>query len=282
MVDFEKSDVIRKRRRFNMILTIILCYAIFLAFMFVNQRSFIYFPDKNRYHPAQAGLPEAEMIAVRSEGLDQAIEGWYVPPSVEGMPVILYFHGNAGNQAIRVPRARHYIEQGYGVLLAGYRGYGGNPGRPAEKGFFADGLAYFDWLEDQAGIPEERIVIYGESLGTGVAVWLATRKLNIRALVLEAPYSSLVDIARARFFFIPVDLLMRDRYTSAKRISGVTAPVLFLHGQRDMVVPPRYGQRLYDAANQPKTMRLFPDAGHNDLYAHGAADSVLAFLSGLN
>lgn len=282
MVDFEQSSVIRKRRRFNMLMAVILSYAILVAFMFVNQRSFLYFPDKNRYNPAQAGLPEAEIIAVQTEGLNQAVEGWYVPPSVAGMPVILYFHGNAGNQAIRVPRARQYIEQGYGILLAGYRGYGGNPGKPSENAFLADGLAYFDWLEQQAGIPEERVVIYGESLGTGVAVWLAARKLNIRALVLESPYTSLVDIARTRFFFIPVDLLMRDRYTSAKWISGVTAPVLFLHGQRDMVVSPRYGQRLYDAANQPKTMRLFPDAGHNDLYAHGAADSVLAFLSGLN
>jgi fermentation-respiration switch protein FrsA (DUF1100 family) len=269
------------KRFHEMALIALVVYVALCVFMFFNQRSFIYFPDRSRPNIAAANLERVEVIAVQPADADFSIEGWYIQPRDADKPVILYFHGNAGNISIRAPRARALAEAGYGVLLAEYRGYGGNPGKPSEKGFYEDAMAYYNWLIQRGNFKDSQIVVYGESLGTGVATWLAAQRPNLAAVILEAPYTSLTDLGRMRFFFMPVDLLMRDRYTTSARIPGITSPLLILHGRRDMVVPVRYGQKVFDLANQPKTIKIFPSAGHSDLYSHGAADEIVAFLSRL-
>lgn len=281
MAEFKGEVVIGRRRIMNVIFVGLFIYACICLFMFFNQRSFIYFPSKDRPNPVEAGLPGVEVIAINPEGMDKAIQGWYQAPSDPSKPVIIYFHGNAGGIDIRAYRIKHYIQQGYGVMMAEYRGYSGNPGKPTEKGLFADALAYYDWVTHNGNIPENQVVLYGESLGTGVAVWLASQKPNIKGLVLEAPFTSLADLIRWKFFFIPVDVLLSDRYTSLKRITDVTAPVLVIHGEKDKVVPAKYGKRIHAAANNPKTITLIAEGGHDDLYDFGAAQAILQFLGGL-
>lgn len=277
MAAFQGKIIFGKRRVLNMVFTALFIYATLLLFLFFNQRHLIYYPNSTLRTPAEAGVPEMQVVGVQPAGLNQAIQGWYIPPSNPALPVILYFHGNAGGIDIRASRAKAFMAEGYGVLLAEYRGYSGNPGSPSEKAFFADAEAYYAWLLGQ-GISENNIVIYGESIGTGTATYLASQHNNARALVLEAPFSSLTDVVQSRMLIVPVGLLLKDRYSSISRIGHINMPLLVLHGDHDNVVAKRFGEKLFNAASEPKTLKSFPEGGHSDLYDFGAGQAVIDFL----
>ena len=250
-------------------------YAALVGLMYSCQRSFLYYPGGEPPPPAGAGVPEMAALTVRTaDGLD--LTGWYAPPAAPEGAVIVLFQGNAGNIADRAFKARPFLDAGYGVLLAGYRGYGGNPGRPSEEGLYDDARAALAYLR-RAGIEAGRIVLYGESLGTGIAVRMAS-ETRVGALVLEAPYTSMADVAQTHYPFLPARILTRDRFESAARIADVGVPLLVLHGERDTVVPARLGRELLAAAREPKEGVFVAEAGHNDLYAFGAAEVVLVFL----
>ncbi len=246
-------------------------YVLVVACMYMFQRSLMYFPDTNK--PA---LVEdvSEITVTTQDGLE--ITGWYIE-SRKGKPVILYFHGNAQDHAVRLPRVQPYIEEGYNVLLAGYRGYAGNPGNPTEEGLYADARAYLAALKEK-GFQDKDTILYGESLGTGVAVQMAFENPDMRALVLEAPYTSTVDVGAWRFFWAPVRLLMKDRFDSLSKIKDITMPLIIKHGHRDQVIPFRFGKELYEAANEPKIFLEFEGADHNNLMANGGAEGILAHL----
>lgn len=276
---FSTGKIVYNRRRvLNMIFSFLFVYATLLLFLFFNQRGFIYYPEKGLMSLADSGVPEMQVITVLPKDMSESIQGWYGRPSDPSKPVLLYFHGNGGGIDIRTGRIKTLLEQGYGVLLAEYRGYGGNPGKPTERGLYADAEAYFKWLTTQESINEDRIVVYGESLGTGVATYLASKHWNIRGVILDAPFTSLADVAQSRMWFVPVKLLMLDRYSSIKLIQSVNSPLLVLHGAHDRIVPVRLGQKLFAAANEPKEFKLFPTGGHSDLYTFGAGEAVLEFL----
>ena len=263
------------------LLTGILVYAGFAAMMYSFQRSFLYFPSA--VSPDRMDYGATDMAVVRYGAADRIpagdeLRGWY-RPATSGRPTLVYFHGNAGHIGDRAAKIRAYLDAGYGVLLAAYRGYGGHSGRPTEAGLYADARAAIDWLQAQ-GLEPSDLVLYGESLGTGVAVQIGT-EYDVAAIVLEAPFSSVVDVGQARFPFLPVGRLMHDRFDSATKIARIDAPVLILHGEHDRTVPIRFGRRLYAASVEPRRFELFPEAGHNDLYQHGAAERVLAFLAEL-
>ncbi len=252
---------------------VFLFYILFVAVLYIGQRGLIYFPDKSR-PVAPDGV---EVVTVLSEeGLE--IQGWYIPPRDEGKGIIVFFHGNAGHYGHRIYKANYYIQEGYGVLLAGYRGYGGNGGQPSEEGFYRDGRAYISWLQQKE--PKRELILYGESIGSGTATQMAV-EYDIRALILETPFSSLVDLASARYFFVPTRYLLKDRYANFSKISDIDAPLLILHGHSDTVIPFLSAKRLYDAASEPKVFVDFPQGNHNDLYAFSAYEHILHFLSGI-
>lgn len=263
---------------YDFFVTFVLFYLCLLVFLYFSQRSLIYFPYRVRVE-APAGV---EVAAVRTEdGLD--LQGWYFAPQ-EGRPVLVYFHGNAGSIANRLFKFPEYVREGYGVLLAEYRGYGGNPGAPHEDGLYRDGQAYIDWPSVTKGIEPGQIVLYGESLGTGVAVELAA-KMNaagkkVKAVVLEAPFTSLLDMARRNYFFIPVDYLLLDRYLSADKIGSVGVPLLIVNGRADEVIPFVHGHRLFEAAKSPKRYVQIKAGRHEDLHLLGLSSQVIDFLSG--
>ncbi len=258
-------------------LYVVIAYAAFAAIMYVMQRSLMYFPDREPPVPAHGGVPEMQVVRfATADGLD--LVAWYRAAAGD-RPTILYFHGNGGNIAGRGFKVKPYLDAGYGVMLAEYRGYGGNPGSPDEAGLYADGRAALDWLAGQ-GVTPEGLVIYGESLGSGVAVQLASER-RFAALVLEAPFSSAVDVAASAYWFLPVRWLLKDRFDSLSKIAAVQAPLLLVHGERDHVVPTRFGRRLFAAANEPKKAIFLPRGGHNDLPNHGLMPAVLKFLEGL-
>jgi len=270
----------KNKKLMDFLIACLITYAVIVLALYIVQRSMIYFPDTNLPSPDFFGLADMDVMDVTaSDGV--VLKGWYKAPVEAGKPVILLFHGNAGHIGIRNFKVRPFLDTGYGFLLAEYRGYGGNPGSPTEQGFYRDARAYIEWLRAE-GIAPEDIILYGESLGTGVAVQMATEYPDMKALVLETPFTSFVDLGKRLYFFLPVSLMMRDRYDSLSKIGGVKMPLLVLHGTADMVVPYRYGKALFEAAPQPKRMETFPGGGHNDLYAHDADGRILKFLESLD
>jgi fermentation-respiration switch protein FrsA (DUF1100 family) len=246
----------------------------FVAFMYFAQRSLMYFPDTRRTPPADAGLPGAQEVVLDTADGEKVIV-WHLPPR-GNKPVMLYFHGNGGSLAYRVDRFRALTGDGTGLVALSYRGYGGSTGSPTEPGLLADGYATYDFAV--ARYPAERIVLFGESLGTGVAIALAAER-KVDRIILQAPFTSAVDIGAAAYPFLPVRLLMKDQFRSDERIGKVKVPILILHGALDWVVPLAYGERLYKMANEPKRLVRFPRGDHNDLDSQGAQAAVREFLS---
>lgn len=249
-------------------------YGLLVGGLYLFQRHLLYFPDPTRPQLgalAQLGVREVELTT--ADGL--SLLSWYLPPR-SGRPVVAYFHGNGGHIGYRAERLRRFAGGGYGVLMLEYRGYGGNPGTPTEAGLHADAAAALDFLAQQ-GITPDRLVLYGESLGSGVAVQLAGQRA-IAGLILESPFTSVAEVAQCRYPFVPASLLVRDRFESLSVIGKVRAPILVLHGARDRVVPVRFGRALLDAAPQPKEGWFAPEAGHGNLPRFGAFEAVIGFL----
>ncbi len=252
----------------------LIAYLAVLSSLYLLQRQLLYFPDRSRpqlERLAQLGVREIRLTT--ADGL--SLLSWYLPPR-EGRPVILYFHGNGGHIGYRADRVRRFAREGYGVLMLEYRGYGGNPGSPSEAGLVDDARAAFDFLQRE-GIAARRLVLYGESLGSGVAVHIAAQQ-QVAALVLESPFTSVAAVAQHHYPFVPAALLIWDRYDSLSRIGRVKAPILILGGGGDAVVPARFSQALFEAAPEPKESWLAPDAGHVNLDGFGALDEVVSFI----
>jgi len=259
------------------VIIIVLGYGLLVGCAWGFQRALLYHPDRSEPAPAIAAASGLEAVRLLTEdGLD--LLAWYAPAPPERATIVL-FHGNAGNISHRADKARLFIAGGYGVLLAEYRGYGGNPGDPTEDGLYHDGRAALKYLAG-VGVDTQSVVLYGESLGSGVAVELA-RDHAVRALVLEAPYTSIPDVGARHYPFLPVRALASDRFENLEKIAAVRAPILVVHGARDNVVPFDLGRRLFDAAPEPKQSLFLSHAGHNDLYGYGAGQEIVAWLDGL-
>jgi fermentation-respiration switch protein FrsA (DUF1100 family) len=252
----------------TILLVALACYVGLVALMYVAQRTLMYFPYAVHMPPADADFPQAQEIMLRAADGTNVI-AWLVPPK-PNKPLVLYFHGNGGSLAHRVHRFRRLVDDGTGLVALSYRGYGGSEGSPTEDGLIADGRAAYEFARAQ--YPDAKIVLWGESLGTGVAVAIAA-ETDVAAVILEAPFTSAADVAFSAYPFIPVRLLMKDQFRSDDRIGSVKAPVLIMHGARDRVVPFRLGERLFALANEPKQFVRFADGGHEDLdrYDHLAA-----------
>jgi len=273
----------RRTRSLSLTMTILgwiaviaVCFYVGLAtIIYLAQRSLMYFPDTTHIAPATAGLPEAsEVPLTASDGA--RIHVWQVPPH-DGKPIVLYFHGNGGALQYRVERFRRLIDAGIGLVALEYRGYGGLPGSPSEQGLIRDAEAAYAYAV--AHYPAQQITVWGESLGSGVAVALAAEK-PVGRVILEAPFTSALAVGESRYWYLPVRLLMKDQFRSDLRITKVTAPLLILHGVHDRVVPYAMGERLFDLANKPKHIVRFLDGGHEDLDNNGALDAVARFLAG--
>jgi fermentation-respiration switch protein FrsA (DUF1100 family) len=252
----------------------LIAYLMVLGYLYVFQRQLLYFPDRSRPQLGLLGeLGVREVSLTTADGL--SLLSWYLPPR-EDRPVIVYFHGNGGNIGGRGYRLERFAREGYGVLMAEYRGYGGNPGAPTEAGLFDDARAGLDSLQHR-GIAANRLVLYGESLGTGVAVHIAATQ-PVGGLILESPYTSVAAVAQYHYPFVPAALLIRDRFDSLSRIGEVRAPILILRGGQDTIVPERFSRALFDAAPEPKEIWVAPAAGHEDLAQFGALDRVVSFI----
>lgn len=254
------------------------CYGVVVAGLYVGQRKLLYRPESSLPPLVQSATPEAEVIELLTDdGL--SLVSWYLKPR-SGMPTVVYFHGNAGTIADRSFKARLFHDAGFGFLLLEYRGYGGNPGQPTEEGLFSDARAGLAFLQDR--LEGGALVLYGESLGSGVAVKMAAELAGqgtpAAALILEAPYASIADTAQHHYPFVPVGKLLKDRFDSKSRIRSVKSPLLVVHGDKDKVVPFKHGLKLFDHAQQPKTHIKVPGASHGDLYDFGSGHEIIDFI----
>ena len=250
-------------------------YLLLCAFLYFGQRGMMYFPSREQLSPQSLGLPDMVEVPLQSAAGDSLISWWLRPPA-DG-PVILFFHGNGGSVAGRAHRFADWAGNGFGVFALGYPGYGGSSGQPSEPALLAAAEKAHQWLLDE-GVAEERIVIYGESLGSAVAVQLASGR-RARALVLEAPMSAALDIGKSHYPWLPLGLLMKDRWLSRDYIGTIEVPLLVLHGDRDRIIPISSGRDLFELAPQPKQFVTVAGAGHNDLSQHGLTTSLLEFLA---
>jgi hypothetical protein len=245
-----------------------------LIALFVMQRSFIFpIPPVGRTSPATAGFPQAEEhILTTSDG--EKVIVWYVAAK-PGHPVVLFFHGNGDFLAGRVNRFRGITADGTGLVALSYRGYAGSTGTPSEQGLLNDAGAAYAFAAEryQAG----QIVVWGFPLGTGVAVAI-TADHPVGRLILEAPYTSISDVAGGMLRIVPVRWLLRDQFHSDERIARVKVPLLIMHGEKDPAISIRFGERLFALAHEPKEFVRFPEGGHENLDNYGAIETARHFM----
>ena len=262
--------------------TLLILVAVLLVLVWSGQRRLIYFPFGDLPAPGAVGLPAAEDVTFRTaDGL--ALGGWFVPASgPDRRTTVLFFSGNAGNRAIRAPLAAALAARGVATLLVDYRGYGGNPGRPSEAGLALDARAARAYLGARRDVDPSRIVYFGESLGTGVAVHLAAEERPF-ALILRSPYTSLTELGRHHYPWLPVGLLLADRFSSRDRIGAVKGPLLMIAGTRDSIVPAAQSGRLFAAARSlPKQLLMIEGVDHNDhelLAGLRVIDAIVDFVA---
>ncbi len=239
------------------------------------ETSLLYVADPERVAPESLGFDfdVKEVVVKARDGSD--VLAWHSPAKL-GAPTLLYFHGNAGSLANRAGIFARYAAEGIGVFMMTYRGYGGSAGTPSESRNVSDAKQAYEHLRG-LGVSAEQIVLYGESLGSGVAVQVAAEK-DVRGVILDAPYTSIVEVAKIHFPYLPARIFMWDRYQTMKFINRVTAPVLVIHGEADMVIPVAMGKAVAEAAGGPSEIKTFPHAGHSDHDQYGSFEAVLDWL----
>jgi len=238
------------------------------------ERGLMYHPWPERVAPKDAGLTGVrEHVMTAQDGT--RIITWHAQAQ-PGSPTLLYFHGNGGSLAGRADRLQLFQGQGFGFLIMAYRGYSGSQGAPSEARNVSDALKAYETLRG-FGVAADDIVVYGESIGTGVAVQVAAQR-PVGAVVLDAPYTSIVDVAEIAYPVLPARLLMRDRYETMEHLKSVSAPLLVIHGERDEVIPVEMGRAVAAAAPGPSKIVTFPLAGHSDHYSFGSFGTIVTWI----
>jgi uncharacterized protein len=253
------------------------------GYLYLVQRSLLFRPDATRTAPAQTGLPQAEEVILKAAGQPDIVS-WYIKPRNADAPVFLYLHGNAGNLSRRWDRFQFLSEGGAGVLAVSWRGYGGSDGSPSEEGFRIDARRALAYLAAR-GVQPENIVLFGESLGTGIAVMTAAelqaKKQPVRALILDSPYDSTVAIAAKRYWWLPVRLLMRDPLRADLAAPDVSVPTLTLQCRDDWATPFSHGQRLVSLLGGPVRSVIFERRCHVPPYVFGSGAAIRQFMADL-
>lgn len=234
-----------------------LFYASATGYMYAAQESFIFKPDPVVKSISEI-FPSAQEVVIKTPD-EIALQAWYKPATANA-PTLVMFHGNAGNLSTRPRFIDIFDNDQRGVLIFSWRGFGSNPGTPSEQGLYKDARAVIDWLISQ-GVSSNDIIVYGESLGSGVAVQIATES-DLKGVILAAPYTRISDLAKQDYPWLPVDLLLKHRFDSIDKISKLTEPLVVMHSKDDHVIPYSLGDRLFHAANEPKRMQRYTDRQH--------------------
>lgn len=250
-------------------------YLLILLLVYVSQRDLMYFAEQIDAHtPSDYSL---QMDVVQSRTSDHVIlQHWFAPPKNETYPVLVFFHGNGGHLGHYAPIISQMLDKGYGVMAVEYRGYGTNDGEITETGLYSDGHSAMKWILNR-GYSRDNIYLVGLSLGSAISVEMAAT-YDVAGLVLLAPFTRASDIGKAHYWYLPVSLLIKDRFENDKKIDKIKTPLLVIHGGQDETVSIKYGRKLFKKAQQPKKFIEIERAHHNDLFEKGAFDKIHTFI----
>ena len=257
---------------------IFVVYLIIIIFLYFFQRNLLYEPTENNYSGDSLDV-SIKKIKIKTQDEIELLS-WYHKKNLGNYKTILFLHGNAGSLENRIHKINHFKNMDVNFLIIAWRGFSGNMGQPTEKGLYEDAKSAVRWLNSE-GVIEENIVIYGESLGTGVAVELAQNR-NFAGIILESPFTSMVDVAKSKYPFFPIRLLLKDKYESDKKIKNIKSSILIMHGKADRLVPFWMGKKMYNLANEPKYSFFSEHDNHMMDYNEMLLNSLKEFIYSLN
>ena len=260
------------------LLSFLLVYFFILVFTYLFQRNLLYHPNENNYSGDKISVL-IETIKIKTKD-NIELTSWYHLKDISEYKTILFLHGNAGNLENRIHKINHFKNMNKNFLIISWRGFSGNKGKPTEQGLYEDAKSAVNWLKSN-GITEKNIIIYGESLGTGVAVEIAQNK-NFAGVILESPFTSMIDAGKTKYPYLPVRFLLKDKYESNKKIKNIKSPILIMHGKVDNIVPFYMGKELYELANEPKYSYFSEYDDHMMEYNEKLLNHLKKFISSLN
>ena len=263
------------------ILALVFFYILLSIVVFFFQRNLLYHPSVDNYLNDQVVIEPTEIEKVKITTEDKIdLIGWFYNKDLEKFKTILFFHGNAGSLENRTYKLNHFKDLNVNFLIIAWRGFSGNKGKPNEKGLYEDAKSAIQWLKAKS-IQEKNIILYGESLGTGVAVEIAQNK-NYAGVILESPFTSMVNMGKKYYPFFPVSLLLKDKFESYKKINNIFVPVLIMHGKVDKIVPHDMGKKMYELANEPKFFYSQEYGDHMVEYDEKLLSALKKFILSLN
>ena len=257
---------------------VIFVYFLILVFLYFYQRNLLYHPNENNYSGDQISVP-IEKVNIKTDD-DIDLLGWFHEKDLEKYKTVLFFHGNAGSLENRIHKLNHFHKMDVNFLIIAWRGFSGNEGKPSESGLYEDGESAIKWLVKK-GVDEKNIVIYGESLGTGVATHLSQNK-EFAGVILETPFTSMIDAAKKFYPYIPVGLLLKDKFENKNKIKNIKSPILIMHGEKDQIVPFEMGKKMFEIANEPKYSYFTKYDNHMMEYDESLVKALNSFLINLN
>ena len=267
-----------KKKILQIFLVLFFVYLIFLAFLYFYQRNLLYHPNENNYSGDNLTVKVEEVKIPTSDNLK--LNGWFHKKNLSDYKTIIYFHGNAGTLENRIHKLNRFEDVDVNFLIISWRGFSGNKGKPTEDGLYTDGKSAVKWVMEQ-GVKEESIILYGESLGTGIALEISQNK-NFAGVILETPFTSMVEKEKKFYPYIPVSLLLKDRYENEKKVIKINIPIMIMHGEKDTIVPFSMGKKIFEIANKPKYSYFTKHDNHMMEYDDQLINALKKFLKSLN
>ena len=267
-----------KKKILQIFLVLFFVYLIFFVFLYFYQRNLLYHPNENNYSGDNLTIKVEEVKIPTPDNLK--LSGWFHKKNLSDYKTIIYFHGNAGTLENRIHKLNHFEDIDVNFLIIAWRGFSGNKGKPTENGLYRDGKSAVNWVLEQ-GVKEKNIVLYGESLGTGIASEIAQNR-NFAGVILETPFTSMVYAAKEFYPYIPVSFLLKDRYENKKKIMHINIPIMIMHGEKDTIVPFSMGKKIFEIANEPKYSYFTKYDNHMMEYDDKMINALKNFLKSLN
>ena len=249
--------------------------------MFFFQRNLLYHPSIDNYIKDKNTNELSEIEKVKINTVDNIdLVSWFYNKDIKKLKTILFFHGNAGSLENRIYKLNHFKNLNVNFLIIAWRGFSGNQGKPSETGLYKDAESAVNWL-NKKGINNENIIIYGESLGTGIATHISQNK-NFAGIILETPFTSMIDVAKTFYPYIPVSLVLKDKFENKKKMENISSPILVMHGELDQIVPFSMGEKIFKIANNPKYSYFSKYDNHMMEFDENLIRALESFLKSLN
>jgi fermentation-respiration switch protein FrsA (DUF1100 family) len=255
--------------------SVVLAYFIIILFVYFYQRNLLYHPSENNYLNDKITFNYEEIFIETDKKIK--LKSWFIKKDLDKFKTILIFHGNAGNLFNRVYKLNELNKLNVNILLISWRGFSGNKGKPTEKNLYRDADESVKWLNNQ-GVISKNIILYGESLGTGVATELGTSNA-FGGIILESPFTSIANAAKIYYPYLPVSIILKDRYDSIGKIKNINTPIFIMHGKMDNIVPQQMGLELFEKANNPKYSYFPEDDDHMMNYNKQLLNEIKLFIN---